>query len=46
MVDTNRPGKVRNSMRNGKAKELLCTTHGHELRWGNAGGSRVQGGEE
>ena len=30
---------VKNSIRNGEAKELLCTTHGHELRWGNAGGS-------
>ena len=25
-------------MGNGEAKELICTTHGHELRWGNAGG--------
>ena len=25
-------------MGNGEAKELTCTTHGHELRWGNAGG--------
>ena len=24
-------------MGNGEAKELICTTHGHELRWGNAG---------
>ena len=23
---------------NGEAKELICTTHGHELRRGNAGG--------
>ena len=22
-------------MRNGEAKELICMTHGHELRWGN-----------
>ena len=22
-------------MGNGEAKELLCMTHGHELRWGN-----------
>ena len=34
----NRQGEVRNSMGNGEAKELICTTHGHELRWGNAGG--------
>ena len=25
---------------NGEAKELICTTHGHELRWGNAGGRK------
>ena len=24
-------------MGNGGAKELTCMTHGHELRWGNAG---------
>ena len=24
-------GKVLNSMGNGEAKELTCTTHGHEL---------------
>ena len=31
-------GKVKNSMGNGEAKELICTTHGHEVRWGNVGG--------
>ena len=32
-------------MGNGEAEELICTTHGHELRWGNAGGRgyRVEG---
>ena len=25
-------------MGNGEAIELTCTTHGHELTWGNAGG--------
>ena len=30
-------------MGNGEAKELTCTTHGHELRWGNAGGMGVTG---
>ena len=25
-------------MGNGEAKELICTTHGHELRGENAGG--------
>ena len=35
----NRQGEVKNSsMGNGEAKELICMTHGHELRWGNAGG--------
>ena len=34
-------------MGNGEAKELVCMTHGHELRWGEMlveGG--VQGGGE
>ena len=35
----NRQGEVKNSMGNGEAKELICMTHGHELRWGNTGGS-------
>ena len=30
--------EVKNSMRNVEAKELICMTHGHEIRWGNAGG--------
>ena len=30
-------GEVKNSVGNGEAKELICTTQGHELRWGNAG---------
>ena len=25
-------------MENGEAKEVMCTTHGLELRWGNACG--------
>ena len=33
-------GEVRNRMGSGEAKELTYTTHGHELRWGNAGGKR------
>ena len=32
-------------MGNGEAKELICMTHGHELRWGDDGGE-VQGGGE
>ena len=32
--------EVKNSMRNVEAKELICMTHGHELRLGNDGGRR------
>ena len=32
-----RQGKVKNSIGNGEAKELICTTHGHELRWRGCG---------
>ena len=39
-----RQGEVENSIGSGEAKELTCTTHGHELRWGNAGGRGAQGG--
>ena len=44
----NRQGEVKNSIGNGEAKELICMTHGHELRWGlgNAGGRGMQGGWE
>ena len=31
-------GEVKNSIGNGEAKELICMTHGHELRQGNDGG--------
>ena len=41
-----RQGEVKNSIGNEKDKELICTTHGHELRWGNAGGRGGQGGGE
>ena len=34
----NRQWVVNNSIGNGEAKELICTTHGRELRWGTAGG--------
>ena len=31
-------------MGNGEAKELICMTHGHELRWGgNIGGKEFAG---
>ena len=46
----NRQGKVKNSIGNGEAKELICTTYGHELRgvgcqreWGVPGGGRERG---
>ena len=38
-----RQGEVKNSMGNGGAKELICMTHGHELRWGIAGQNGVTG---
>ena len=34
----NRQEEVKNSTGNGEVKELMCMTHGHELRWGDAGG--------
>ena len=40
----NRQGEVKNSIGNREAKELICTTHGHELGMGeNAGGWGLQG---
>ena len=43
-------GEVKNSMGNGEAKELICTTHGHELirgecRWEGAGRRGIKGGK-
>ena len=34
----NTQGEVKNSTGNGEAKELICMTHGHKLRWGNVSG--------
>ena len=31
-------------MGNGEAEELMCMTHGHELKWRNDGRRGVQGG--
>ena len=31
----NRQGDIKNSIGNGEAKELICMTHGHELRVGD-----------
>ena len=39
----NRWGEVKNSIGNGEAKELICMTHVHELRWGNDGGREGTG---
>ena len=36
-------GEVKNTMRNRESKELICTTHGHELRGGMLEGGGVQG---
>ena len=36
-------GGVRNSIGNGEAKELICMTHGHELRGEIAGGNEATG---
>ena len=38
MVGENRKGEVKNSIGNVEAKELICMTHGHELKRGNVGG--------
>ena len=43
-------GEVKNSIRKGEAKELICMTHGHELRWGEGnavgfGGARNSWGK-
>ena len=38
MVGKNRQGEVKNSIGNVEAKEVMCTTHGHELLGGKAGG--------
>ena len=34
----NRQGEGKNSVGNIEAKELICMTHGHELKGGNKGG--------
>ena len=40
----NRQEEVKNSMGNVEAKELICTTRGHELRGeGDTGGRRCAG---
>ena len=39
----NRQGEVKNSIGNVEAKELICMTHGHELKGGNVGGRGCAG---
>ena len=42
----NRQGEGKNSIGNVEAKELICMTHGHELKGGNVdrrGGARYSG---
>ena len=41
----NRQGEVKNSIRIVEAKELICTTHGHELKGENAGWRGIKGGK-
>ena len=38
--------EVKNSIGNGEAQELICITHGHQLRWGTDGGRGVEDGEQ
>ena len=38
MIGKKKNGEVNNSMGNGEAKELICMTHEHEIRWENAHG--------
>ena len=38
-----RQGEVKNSVGNVEAKELICMTHGHELKEGNVGGTGCAG---
>ena len=40
----NRQGEGKNSIGNVEAKELICVTHGHELKGGNVGGKGFIGG--
>ena len=39
----NRQREGKNIIGNGEAKDLVCTNHGHELKWGNDGGRGIQG---
>ena len=39
-------GEVKNSIGNGEDKELICMSHGHELRWGELLQNRPRVGGE
>ena len=39
-------GEGKNSMGNEEAKELICRTHGHKVRWGMMVKGEMQGGGE
>ena len=39
----NRQGEGKNSVGNVEAKELICMTHGHELKGGNVDGRGCAG---
>ena len=39
----NRQGEVKNRIGNVEAKELICMSHGHELKEGNVGGRECAG---
>ena len=39
----NRQGEGKNNIGNVEAKELICMTHGHELKGGNGGGRGCAG---
>ena len=41
-----RQGEVKNNIGNVEAKELICMTHGHELKGGMQVGGGVQDGGE
>ena len=43
MVGRKQMEEVKNSVGNVEAKELICMTHGHELKWGNAAGRGCAG---
>ena len=43
MVGRNRQGEGKNSIGNVEVKEFICMTHGHELKWGSAGGRGCTG---